>query len=708
MVLGWFRKKDDLKKRAERESNRQPQPARRYAVGDIIGGNYNVRRVMEGGLGFVYLVDDREGRRLVLKCPKSGPGLSDPEAFRQEAETWVRLGNHPNVVPAYWVDEIAGQLFVAAQFVEADDLGRTTLRDYLRHGPLNPKVVAAWTSDFCHGLIHALSKGLVAHRDIKPENLLIGTTGILRLTDFGIASANMRLFSEKADTNSGRDRRPAGEVQVSGTPPYMAPEQWAGRTQDVRTDIYAFGVVLYEVCHGRLPFMASNIRALAQLHVVAQPHIADGPFFKIIEKCLSKDPAARYSGPVDLLKHVVALSKASGFTLPPRPSAIQPRASDLQALAHGLGALGKIQEALAAAHEFVNLAPDDAGGWTQLARLYLDSDNTKEAFAAIQRSLALDPTRSPAWNNLGVLLNRQQQWQEAIEAFNTALDLDPFNSGALLNSAQSFLRQQRPYDAFSRLKRAAECAPDKFSIWQNLGVLFVEVGDKHQALTCLQRAKAVAPQGNLKQIDDAIGLAQKMPEQASGAAAMLAGDHTNAKKILIQETKLNPRDKVAWHNLGLLYIDEKEHAQAKQCFAKVVELDPTDGFSVCRLIELSALLRDLAAADYWCSKLSQMPGGQAPAIAFKARSLVQCGQYQNAKKLIMEAVQSYPDNLDILIACGDIMMVYPGVGMAMANAVNVYQRAVDILQSEARDVSRLRDIEGRLRLARDYGDYGLR
>ena len=124
-----------------------------------------------------------------------------------------------------------------------------------------------------------------------------------------------------------------------------------------------------------------------------------------------------------------------------------------------------------------------------------------------------------------------------------------------------------------------------------------------------------------------------------------------------------------------------------------------DGFAVCRLIELSAMLRDLDAVNHWCFKLSQLPNGEVSAIAFKARSLVQCNQYQNAKTIILEGVRKYPNEPNILIACGDIMMVYPGIEMAMANAVQVYQQAVEVLRADASDVARLRDIKERLQEA---------
>lgn len=171
MVFGWFGRRGGAgAPPTEREA---AQLDRVYRQGDIIGGEWRVLRAMEGGLGLVYAVEHRElGERRVLKAPKrqADPGVRD--SFRTEAETWVRLGDHPNIVCAHGVDEFAGQLFVIAELIEPDELGRVSLRDYLAIGVPTPRAVAALTADFCNGMAHARSKGMLAHRDIKPENFL--------------------------------------------------------------------------------------------------------------------------------------------------------------------------------------------------------------------------------------------------------------------------------------------------------------------------------------------------------------------------------------------------------------------------------------------------------------------------------------------------------------------------------------------------------
>ncbi len=175
----------------------------------------------------------------------------------------------------------------------------------------------------------------------------------------------------------------------------------------------------------------------------------------------------------------------------------------------------------------------------------------------------------------------------------------------------------------------------------------------------------------------------------------------DAKERLRETVRGTPDDKDAWHNLGLCHLDGREYHGARDCFVQVYRIDPKDGFAVCRLIELAVMADDLQDAEKWCDILKLLPNGQMPAIAFKARSLAQCDRYQEAKALILDAVRKYPNELDILIACGDVMMWYPQSETAMSNASRAYLWAVEMLKLNDNDSQRQREIERRLRQAQE-------
>ena len=162
-MFNWFKKK---KQSANQKPSTSLNPAldRIYKVGDKIGGDFSILSVMQGGLGVVYVVENKDSDRFILKGPKRQFDEKVQSAFLEEARTWVQIGYHPNVVPAFWVDEVAGQLFIAAELIEPDPIGRISLRDFLNFGPLTAQTTAAFTLDFCYGLEFAVSKGLHAHR----------------------------------------------------------------------------------------------------------------------------------------------------------------------------------------------------------------------------------------------------------------------------------------------------------------------------------------------------------------------------------------------------------------------------------------------------------------------------------------------------------------------------------------------------------------
>lgn len=698
MVFRWFGRKVGGAEPPQ-PPPRSGQPDRVYRAGDVIGGEWRVLRAMEGGLGLVYAVEHREsGDRRVLKAPKRQADPHVRESFRTEAETWVRLGDHPNIVCAHGIDEFAGQLFVVAELIEPDELDRVSLRDYLATGAPTSRTVASLTADFCYGMAHARSKGMVAHRDIKPENLLIGASGKLRVTDFGLA----RTMLLGAAGNDNRPVRLGGwgtqNGEIAGTPPYMAPEQWQGARQDITTDIYAFGVVMYEMCYERLPFAGSDLRVLAAQHMDRQPDIPSGMFADVITRCLAKSPTERYPDTIALLTDVARVCQQYGFPLPPNPASSSQKARELSALASGLSAVGKPKQALEAVRQLVQVEPEVASHWTQLGRLLLEHGDDNAAVVAMERSLALDETRSPAWNNFGIALKRAKKWQGAMFAFDRAIDCDPYNTAPMLNSSEALLQLGKGGAALLRLKRAAEIAPDKFEIWTSLGGVYIVLADKNNALECLHKAHALAPVRYQGDIAKSIQMAQVLPDEA-GVPALMQTDPAAALRRLEAEKRRDPRDKSLWHNLGLLHLQANDQVAARECFARVLELDPKDSIAICRLIETSQLLKDIGAVERWCDFLKGMPGGQIPSIAFKARALVFCDRYDDARKLILEAVRQYPDEPDILIACGDVMMTYPDSSTAMSNAVAAYGRAVDILKTGI-DIARTREIERRLSQAR--------
>lgn len=275
-----------------------------YQISDRIGGDYLIRGILGGakksGMGVVYLVEHRSSPfPFVLKTYQEACEKTDfSDLFRREAEAWISVGVHPNIVKALWVDYVDFRLFVAAEYIATDTEGRCSIRDFIRCGAAHPFVVLAWAAQFCYGMNHARSRGLRVHRDIKPENLLIDQELNLKITDFGLAS----LYNTKG-------------FVPAGTLPYMSPEQILSPQEiDHRADIYAFGIVAYELCAGgqypyALPEESKDLEAdFVRAHTKSFPRKIDTPLFPLIERCLRKNPADRYRDYSDLLADVEKIS----------------------------------------------------------------------------------------------------------------------------------------------------------------------------------------------------------------------------------------------------------------------------------------------------------------------------------------------------------------------------------------------------------------
>jgi len=451
---------------------------RSYVAGDIIAGCFLVLDRFEGGLGIVYLVDDGTGP-FVLKAVKAQLKQSARDTFAREARAWIQVGRHPNIVPAFWVNEVAGEVMVAAEYIKPDANGCTSLRDILSFGPLNFSRTISFAADFCFGMQHALSRGVVAHRDIKPENLLVGASGVLQITDFGLALGRLEVTAELKD-------------QIAGTPSYMAPEQWRGEDQSMSADLYSFGMVLYEMCFGGQPWKVRSVSELRDQHLHARPTIPSHPLAEVIDVCLRKDSRDRPQHPNDLFSLIEQIARAQNTSLPTRPEGIDDEQAELMAVA-SLGAAGDGERARSAAVELTRRWPRYAPGWTQLGRIHLERGDLHSADRAIRQSLQTDPTRSPAWNNLGVMFSRACQWEAAVTALEVALDIDPQNTGAMLNLANPLTGLRRYDEAAALLLRASAIAPDKFSVWVNLGSAYKMMGRKNDALTALRKGLELAP-----------------------------------------------------------------------------------------------------------------------------------------------------------------------------------------------------------------------
>jgi eukaryotic-like serine/threonine-protein kinase len=260
-------------------------------IGKTVSHYKILEKLGEGGMGVVYKAEDIQLERVVaLKFlpPHVSEDSEEKARFVHEAKSASAL-NHPNVTTIYGIEDSPEGLFIAMEYVDGK-----TLRHVIKDGPLSMKKVLDIAVQICEGMAAAHEKGVV-HRDIKSENIMVTARGQVKIMDFGLA----KLKGASRITQTGT---------TLGTIGYMSPEQASGEDVDQRSDIFSFGVVLYELVTGRLPFQGENQAAIVNAIINEEPQPAarfnseaSVKLEDMVAKALAKDREERYQHIDDLL-----------------------------------------------------------------------------------------------------------------------------------------------------------------------------------------------------------------------------------------------------------------------------------------------------------------------------------------------------------------------------------------------------------------------
>lgn len=493
----------------------EPPAGARYKIGDTIHtagagsvlGNFKVYGIKAGGYGFAYIVLDE--KTLTPYCLKTFRDQYDDdsqrvEQFNREAEAWIRLGKHPNLIYAHSVLEIGGRPYILFEYAAGSDLRRQ-----IKGGPMAIRVTLKYAIQFCRGMVYAQSQfpGFV-HGDVKPNNCLLAQDGTLKISDFGeaeVAQEPEDLSKVPALEQPSGSSDPIRDTPIHhwrvGTPPYMAPEQFdlLNKT-DVRTDIYAFGVMLFEMLTGTRPFKGHSHRDCFEEHSKTIPPDPVSinteislPLADLVLRCLAKSPAER-PGNFSLLEHELTSQLWDGYQemVPPAACAEQ---TDEELINRGISfiTLAHYDEALAYFSNLLTTHPGIARLWSHKGDVLSALRRYEEALTCFDRALELDSQLASAWANKGTALNALERYQEALACFDEALRLNSRLAFVWSNKGEALNQLGQLPKSLESLQRAATIDSQHFQTQLQLGIVLSKLGREGEAINAYAQAINLNP-----------------------------------------------------------------------------------------------------------------------------------------------------------------------------------------------------------------------
>jgi eukaryotic-like serine/threonine-protein kinase len=585
----------------------------RYLVRDVLG---------RGGMGVVYRARDETLERDVALKLVPQHLLVDPERrhrFVREARS-AAAAAHANIASIYDVGEIEGHVFIAMELVEGE-----SLRARLGEKKMARDDAIVIARGIARGLAKAHEKGIV-HRDLKPENVMVSETLDVKVLDFGLAKWRDDASPEATVTHEGR---------VLGTPAYMSPEQAKGKPVDARTDVFAFGVVFYEMLSGVRPFTGDSAVEILAAITRDDPPPIDVPasLRSVLDRCLAKDPDARFSSAKELL---AALESLPSFGAPRRLSMVVV-AGALVLVALSLVFL-RVKHAprppaqMAAQTEtFHGVAITDhprprtshAGA---LAAYDAGLQNFRDgsiAFAVheLDRAATLDPALAAAHVRLLLLGSFKLEASAAREHYAAALQHRAFldvRDAALLSAAEELIRERPDVQATAEAMRVlAERYPRDAEIAWHAGHALARSGRRDEARAAIRHARELdasfaaalwyeasllrssAPSEALRLLDECVRISPTAASCLRVRASMRAsrgdcpGFETDARRM----TEIEPRGPRAYE-----YLAAALAARGAPIDSVRAALDKRATLGLAGTVDSSPRL--VAEADLWVALLT--------------------------------------------------------------------------------------------------------
>ena len=543
----------------------------------------------QGGMGVVYLAKDTVlGRSVALKFlpPMFAKDEDARKRFVHEAQAVSAL-DHPNVAVVHEIgtgDE--GEMFLVMAFYNGQ-----TLEDIIAEGPVDLDDTVKYMLEAARGLEAAHGKGII-HRDIKPGNIMVTESGLLKILDFGLAKV--------------QDVTMTMGAMSLGTLAYMSPEQAQGQPVDARTDLWALGVVFYEMIAGKRPFdgpydAAILYSAANEDHTSVKAWRDETPdhLVAIVDKLLQKMPDNRYQSATELIADLEAATSPTPSVIQPVPEPASETVSGAAPVADPATVSGMAPAAGASSgmnmHRAILIVigvvvvigtlvttwismqgpaepPTQATATSAMtAKEYveegiarLDAGQESLALASFENAIEADSTYAPAWSSMAGVLLQLREVTASIRAARRAITLNPQSSGAWYTLGLATAEQDNLQGAIDALMTAVQLNPSFVRAYSAWADILIEDGRPVEALAVLEDGLESAPASNAYRF---------ILYKNQGKAHMALDQPAEAINYLESSFRLNDEWTETMLLLGRAYDALGDRAQAEVYWQRFLEFE---------------------------------------------------------------------------------------------------------------------------------------
>jgi serine/threonine protein kinase/Flp pilus assembly protein TadD len=625
---------------------------RDLTIGSTFAGRYQViEELGKGGMGKVYKVlDTKIEEKIALKLLnlEFAPGDKTLDRFRNELKL-ARKISHRHVCRMYDLSEAEGMPFITMEYVSGEDL-KSLIR---RIGQFTVGKAVFIARQVCEGMAEAHRLGVV-HRDLKPQNIMIDSEGNVRIMDFGIA----RSLKTKGITDTG---------EIFGTPEYMSPETLEGKEVDGRTDIYALGIILYEMLTGRVPFEGETPLTVAlkqKTEIPKDPRNVNAQIPEnlshVILKCMNKEKAKRYKDTQELTSE---LEKIEG-EMPSTEKIISERRP---VTSREITVKFSLRKLFVPALIFIAVVVIGVLGWRFL------SQRRTVAFAAGKPSLAIMHFE----NNTGDA--NLDHWRKALSDLLIA-DLSQSRYIAVLSGEELYniLEERDLLDVKSYSSRALEDVSSRAGVDYVLVGKMMMAGDTIRIDTTLQEAQTgkiagserVEGQGE----DSFFAMVDELTRKVKTSFKLSADEIASDLDESVEKITTNSPEAYKYYRDGMKFLNNGDWAQSIAVMEMAVGIDP----------EFAMAYRALAAAYENLGYRSESKARLEKAfeltdrVSDRERYHIQANFYLQSEKTFDRAIAAYTQ----------LLKLYPEDGTASNNLGSIY----NTLEQWDKAIETLKDI----------------